>query len=214
VIKSTSRPAHINQRRGASKVGEDMTPEEAGTLFAVMSLFSGFLGAGLLAFIAASRNSEPLAEKLLELRNEYSQGALFLAGFVALFCMMASLYLSDVAHFIPCKLCWYQRIIMYPLAFLLLFAGFRSDFGIRVYGLALSGFGAFISIYHYQLQLNPDQHSPFCSAFESCTVQFLNVFDFMSIPLMALMGFVFIFALLLFANESNPVEDSENNEEE
>ena len=155
-----------------------MTPDEAGTLFALMSLLSGISGAGLLAFIAASRNSESLAKKLLELRNEHSQGALFLAGFVALFCMMASLYLSDIANFIPCKLCWYQRIIMYPLAFLLLFAGFRSDFGIRIYGLAMSGFGAFISIYHYQLQLNPEQHSPFCSAFESCTVQYLNVFDF------------------------------------
>ena len=167
-----------------------------------------------MAFIAASRNSESLAEKLLELRNEHSQGALFLAGFVALFCMMASLYLSDIANFIPCKLCWYQRIIMYPLAFLLLFAGFRGDFGIRIYGLAMSGFGAFISIYHYQLQLNPEQHSPFCSAFESCTVQYLNVFDFMSIPLMAMMGFIFIFALLLFANDSKNKLDSVGFEEE
>ncbi len=191
-----------------------MTPDEAGTLFAVMSLLSGISGAGLLAFIAASRNSESLAKKLLELRNEHSQGALFLAGFVALFCMMASLYLSDIANFIPCKLCWYQRIIMYPLAFLLLFAGFRSDFGIRIYGLAMSGFGAFISIYHYQLQLNPEQHSPFCSAFESCTVQYLNVFDFMSIPLMAMMGFIFIFALLLFANDSKNKLDSVGFEEE
>jgi len=191
-----------------------MTPDEAGTLFAVMSLLSGISGAGLLAFIAASRNSESLAEKLLELRNEHSQGALFLAGFVALFCMMASLYLSDIANFIPCKLCWYQRIIMYPLAFLLLFAGFRGDFGIRIYGLAMSGFGAFISIYHYQLQLNPEQHSPFCSAFESCTVQYLNVFDFMSIPLMAMMGFIFIFALLLFANDSKTKLDSVGFEEE
>ncbi|MBS72214.1 MAG: hypothetical protein CMO20_04595 [Thermoplasmata archaeon] len=189
-----------------------MTPDEAGTLFAVLSLLSGIVGIGILAFIAASRNSEHLAEKLIELRNEHSQGALFLAGFVALFSMMASLYLSEIVHFIPCKLCWYQRIIMYPLAFLLLFAGFRSDYGIRIYGLAMAGFGAFISIYHYQLQLNPDQHSPFCSAFESCTVQYLNVFDFMSIPFMALMGFVLIFALLLFANDSIP--QSESNEEE
>jgi len=178
-----------------------MTPEEAGTLFAVLSLLSGILGAGILAFIAASRKSEPLAEKLVQLRNEHSQGALFLAGFVALFGMMASLYLSDIAHFIPCKLCWYQRIVMYPLAFLLTFAGIRGDFGIRVYGLAMSCFGAFISIYHYQLQLNPEQHSPFCSAFESCTVQYLNIFGFMSIPFMALMGFFFIFSLLMFAND-------------
>ena len=90
---------------------------------------------------------------------------------------------------------------MYPLAFLLIFAGMRGDFNIRIYGLAMSFTGAFISIYHYQLQLNPEQHSPFCSAFESCTVQYLNVYGFMSIPFMALMGFIFIFSLLIFANQ-------------
>ena len=78
-----------------------------------------------------------MAEKLEQLRNEHSQEALFLAGFVALFAMMASLYLSEIANFIPCKLCWYQRIIMYPLAFLLIFAGMRGDFNIRIYGLAM-----------------------------------------------------------------------------
>ena len=178
-----------------------MTPEEAGTLFAILSLVSGIIGIGILVFVSASKKSKPMAEKLEQLRNEHSQEALFLAGFVALFAMMASLYLSEIANFIPCKLCWYQRIIMYPLAFLLIFAGMRGYFNIRIYGLAMPFTGAFISIYHYQLQLNPEQHSPFCSAFESCTVQYLNVYGFMSIPFMALMGFIFIFSLLIFANQ-------------
>ena len=186
-----------------------MTPEEAGTLFGILSLISGVIGIVILVFVASSRKYESIAEKLAELRNEHSQGALFLAGFVALFAMMASLYLSEIANFIPCKLCWYQRIIMYPLAFLLIFGGIRGDFNIRIYGLAMSFAGDFISIYHYQLQLNPEQHSPFCSAFESCTVQYLNVYGFASIPFMALMGFIFIFSLLIFANQPDI-----NNEEE
>jgi disulfide bond formation protein DsbB len=192
--------------------GDTLTPEEAGTLFAYLSIIAGVGGVGLIAFIIASKKSEPIADKLSQLRSEHNREALFLAGFIALFCMMASLYLSDIALFFPCKLCWYQRIVMYPLAFLLIFAGLRNDFGIRPYGLALSGFGAFISIYHYQLQLNPEQHSPFCAEGQSCTMQYLNVFDFMSIPFMALMGFLFIFGLLLFAKPISESLDSDSEE--
>lgn len=176
-----------------------MTPQEAGDLFGYLASAAGVAGLAILVFVVAARKSDDLTAKLAELRSEHSRHALFLAGFVALFAMMASLYLSEIAHYLPCKLCWYQRIIMYPMAFLLIFAGFRSDFSIRPYIFGLSGLGIFVSIYHYQLQLNPAQHSPFCSAFESCTVQYLDVFGFMSIPFMALMGFLFIFALMLFA---------------
>jgi disulfide bond formation protein DsbB len=187
-----------------------LTPEEAGNLFGYLALAVGIIGIILIGLLIASKKSVPIAVKIAELRLEHSREALFLAGFVALFAMMASLYLSEIAPFVPCKLCWYQRIIMYPMAFLLIFGAFRNDFGIKPYCLAMAGFGAFVSIYHYQLQMNPAQHSPFCSAFDSCTVQYLNVFDFMSIPLMALMGFIFIFSLLLFAQPvTEEVSDSE-----
>ena len=186
-----------------------MTPQEAGTLFAYLALASGVAAVLLTGFIVASKRNDALAGKLAELRGEHSRHALFLAGSVALFAMMASLYLSEIAHFLPCKLCWYQRIIMYPMAFILLFAGFRADFSIKPYILGLSGLGIFVSTYHYQLQLNPEQHYPFCSAFESCTVQYLNVFGFMSIPFMALMGFMFIFALMLFAQPPTSAAEEE-----
>lgn len=188
-----------------------MTPDEAGNMFGYLAAAAGIAGFSLILFILASNKSESLADKLAELRQTSSRHAIMLAGFVALFAMMGSLYLSEIAHFIPCKLCWYQRIIMYPMAFLLIFAGIRGDYWIKAYGLAFSGFGMFVSAYHYQLQLNPEQHSPFCSAFESCTVQWLNVFGFMSIPFMAGMGFLFIFALLLF---SQTPQDLSNDSEE
>ncbi len=188
-----------------------MTPDEAGNLFGYLALAAGISGIVLIGLLIASKKSAPIAEKIAQLRLEHSREALFLAGFVALFAMMASLYLSEVAHFLPCKLCWYQRIIMYPMAFLLIFGAFRNDFEIKPYVLAMAGFGAFVSTYHYQLQMNPQQHSPFCSAFESCTVQYLNVFDFMSIPFMALMGFIFIFSLLLFA-QAAPEEAADSEE--
>ena len=55
------------------------------------------------------------------------QEALWLASGVAAVCMAGSLYLSEVANFPPCKLCWYQRICMYPLVPLLLAAALRRD---------------------------------------------------------------------------------------
>ena len=41
---------------------------------------------------------------------------------VAAVAMAGRLYFSEVAHFTPCKMCWFQRIAMYPLAVLLLIA--------------------------------------------------------------------------------------------
>lgn len=68
---------------------------------------------------------------------------LYLAWLVALVATLGSLYLSEVRGFLPCVLCWYQRIAMYPLALLLGVAAFFGDHSIRRYvlPLALTGFG-------------------------------------------------------------------------
>ena len=55
--------------------------------------------------------------------------ALTLAWIVALVAMLGSLYFSEVAHFIPCEYCWYQRIAMYPLVLILGIAAYRQDTG-------------------------------------------------------------------------------------
>ena len=68
---------------------------------------------------------------------------LYLAWLVALVATLGSLYFSEVKGFLPCVLCWYQRIAMYPLVVLLGVAAFFSDHGIRRYvaPLALIGLG-------------------------------------------------------------------------
>src|SRR5688572_18615670 len=52
--------------------------------------------------------------------------ALWLAFGVALVATVGSLYLSEVANFTPCKLCWYQRIAMYPMVPVLGMAAWRG----------------------------------------------------------------------------------------
>jgi len=66
---------------------------------------------------------------------------LYLAWVVALIATLGSLYFSNVKGYVPCVLCWYQRIAMYPLALWLGIAALRGELSIRVYALPLAVIG-------------------------------------------------------------------------
>src|SRR5688500_635119 len=64
-----------------------------------------------------------------------SDNAIILAFFIALFATFGSLFLSEIAHLVPCKLCWYQRICMYPLTVILGIAALKNDLNVKRYVL-------------------------------------------------------------------------------
>ncbi|GIU96694.1 MAG: hypothetical protein KatS3mg013_0497 [Actinomycetota bacterium] len=168
------------------------------------SLFFALLTVGADAFVllalvlaVASRFSERPAAALRWIRDIVGGSSLVLAWIVALVATLGSLYYSEVAHFPPCKLCWYQRIAMYPLAVILGIAALRSDHGIRRYVLPVVAIGAAISIYHYQLERFPAQASLACSVEVPCTTVWVWQFHYISIPFMALSAFALIATLLL-----------------
>lgn len=177
-----------------------ITLETVSTIFAVMSLSALASGLGILGFIFAASRSPEVASKLKMLQAEHSRNAMMLAAYVAIFCTMGSLYLSDIALLIPCQFCWYQRIAMYPLGLIIGVALLKKEYVIRPYALMLSAIGGLTSLYHINIQLFPDSHKTSCSEYAPCTVKYLEVFGFMSIPMMAFTGFLFIFALMLFVN--------------
>ena len=132
------------------------------------------------------------AEALRVVLYEHAQKGMLAVAAVA---MASSLYYSEIADFTPCELCWFQRIAMYPLAVLLLVAiATRARLDSR-YIVALAGVGLAISIYHYQLQLFPDQAQTCSGQVVSCTVKFVEEFGFVSIPFMAGAGFLTILLL-------------------
>ena len=130
------------------------------------------------------------------LRKELQATTLGLATMIAVGATFGSLYFSEIRNFVPCEYCWYQRIAMYPLALILLIATIRRDKNIIPYALSLSLSGLALSVYHYQLQLFPEQSSS-CGLDASCTYRWIEVFGFVTIPLLALTSFAFISMILI-----------------
>ena len=140
-----------------------------------------------------------------DLRAAIAPVALPLAAAVALTCTLGSLYLSEVAKFPPCILCWYQRIAMYPLVVVLGVAALRRDRSVAWYGVPLAVVGLGISIYHYLVERFPDSVSFSCSADVPCSTVWVWKFHFLSIPAMAGIGFAAIISLLLLGASSGAV---------
>src|SRR3954447_5731797 len=137
--------------------------------------------------------------------------ALVLAFWVAVVATAGSLYFSEVAHFLPCRLCWYQRIAMYPLVPILGIAAWRRDVGVRPYALALAGIGGLISTYHVLLERFPSLETSACDKANPCTLIWVKRFGYLTIPAMALSAFALIVVLLVVARP--PGQDSDVTEE-
>ena len=131
-----------------------------------------------------------------------------LAFVVALIATLGSLYLSEVAHFVPCRLCWYQRIAMYPLPIILAVAWWRRDDGVRWYVIPLAAIGGCISIYHVLVERFPSlESSGICEISNPCTIRWVERFGFVTIPVMALAAFALIIGLLVYPPARAPGGD-------
>jgi disulfide bond formation protein DsbB len=165
------------------------------TFLAVLVLvaFGAVLLTALLVMLDRPRLFPGAAEAA---RTLVGPGALWLGATVAAVATAGSLYFSEVAGFVPCVLCWYQRIAMYPLVLVLGLAAVRGDMGVRRYAGALAGIGALISIYHIGVERLPGLPSGSCSLAAPCDLIWVERFGFITIPVMALAGFLAILTLL------------------
>lgn len=123
---------------------------------------------------------------------------LYGAWFVSLVATLGSLYFSEIKGFIPCDLCWYQRIAMYPLVLILGIATFRNDVKVFIYVLPLSLLGGTISILHYLEQKVPGFGGikP-CVSGVPCSSEYINWMGFVTIPFLALIAFLLISAAMV-----------------
>jgi disulfide bond formation protein DsbB len=131
------------------------------------------------------------------LGSAISDAGVWLAFLVALGATLGSLYFSEVENFNPCRLCWFQRIAMYPLSVILLVGGLRKDPNVRWYAAPLAAIGVAISGWHSLIEWQPSLDNGACE-FQgpSCTFIWFREFGF-SLANMALVGFLTILILLL-----------------
>jgi disulfide bond formation protein DsbB len=167
-------------------------------LLAVVAQVTVVVLTGLALLARVAPGSRPAYERV---RAEIGPLALGLAAAVAVVCMAGSLYYSEVAGFPPCKLCWYQRIAMYPLAVIMPIAAWRGDPRVRFYAMPLAGIGGVISIYHMLIERFPSLESGSCDPTNPCSIIWVEPLGYLTIPTMALSGFALILTLLAYAQE-------------
>lgn len=117
----------------------------------------------------------------------------YIAFAMALIATLSSLYLSEVLHWTPCVLCWYQRICMYPLVVITGVGVIRRTSDWSLMALILGGIGWVIALYHSLLQwgIISEALAP-CVEGVSCVVKGGVWFGFISIPFLAFVGFTVI----------------------
>ena len=127
-----------------------------------------------------------------------------LGAVVAVSASSLSLLLSTVYNLAPCTLCYWQRIFLYPLAFIYIGALWRDDKKTYVYALPLAVLGFGFAAYHYALQRGWIELAEACVGGVSCTSVYLEYFGFFTIPLGALLGFAAIIAISLMQLKQSP----------
>jgi len=123
-----------------------------------------------------------------------------IALLVAMVATCGSLYFSQVLNWIPCELCWFQRILMYPLALILAVGIIRDDRGLHLYGLPLALTGMAVSLYHY-LQVLKILPPSACQGGVPCSIDYLTPIltgplSFVKIPFLAFVAFTIITVML------------------
>lgn len=139
------------------------------------------------------------------MRESLREYSLYLAWGTALAAVGGSLYFSEIRGIVPCLLCWYQRILMFPLLFILTVGILRKAKDVHWYVLPLSVTGALVAVYHNLLQIGiiPKKIAP-CTAGVSCATRQIVFSNFVTIPILSLIAFLIITAsVLIYGKKPN-----------
>ena len=182
-----------------------MSVDAVTLFFALLAVAAEAAVAVLAALAVGGRFSPPIAAARDDVFASAGPQAFWLALLVAAVATSGSLYLSEVAHFVPCRLCWYQRAAMYPLVPVLAVLAWRRWFAARWAVLAVAVVGGSISTWHILIENFPSlETSTSCDPTNPCSLIWVRRLGYLTIPTMALSGFALIAALMLTARPPEP----------
>ena len=157
-------------------------------------VLAGLAIAGVLALFGERRPLDAIRQALWGYE-------LWLAFLVSASATAGSLFYSEIANYVPCELCWFQRICMYPLSILTLLMALANDHRAARYLLPLPIVGAGLAIYHMLVERGVVGQSAGCSisAPGGCATKWVDEFGYLTIPTLTLTAFALVLAFLVLA---------------
>lgn len=139
-----------------------------------------------------------------ELTRLVVRNALLLTFVVSLSGAVFTLLYSDVFGFVPCGLCWFERIMLYPIVIISGLALWKHE-GARMadYILALAIPGALISLYHHYIQMGGSELVKCPAANADCAKRIIFEFGYITFPFLAFVLFVFLIVLMCYARRAD-----------
>lgn len=141
-----------------------------------------------------------MARKILKTLTKY---ALYIAFVQAWAAILGSVYFSEIVGLTPCRLCWYQRILMWPVGIITTVAIWRQDKRVFWYVLPLSVLGIGVALYQYLLQMTPLSIPTSCGLDASCEAIDFSMLGFITIPFLSLVAFIVITISMLLLLKSD-----------
>ncbi|MDO8661577.1 MAG: disulfide oxidoreductase [Candidatus Woesearchaeota archaeon] len=179
-------------------------------LLATLTIIGQLLVLSYILLWIGKKFSQTLHSGYTKVSFLFSQKVLLFSVIVALVATLGSLFYSEIALYEPCRLCWFQRIFMYPQVILFGVALWKKTTGVIKYIIPLSIIGGLISAYHYFIQIRGIAQPAVLDACSitgvSCvSTQFLT-FGYITIPLMALTAFIILIMLGLVSQKAESPE--------
>jgi disulfide bond formation protein DsbB len=171
-----------------------VSTETAQLFSGLLTVATALLGISVIVLRLATAAGDERARRV---GSAVSDAGIWLAFLIATGSMLGSLWFSEVADFVPCRLCWFQRIAMYPLVAVLFVGAIRRDPAVRWYAGPIALVGAGIAGYHTLIEWRPSLDTGVCELTgPSCTFVWFREFGFISLATMALTAFLTILILL------------------
>lgn len=185
----------------------------ANTFFLVLTLAANAAVAVVLLLALSALVSRRARDAWRAVTATVGPSALLLAWIVALVTTLGSLYYSEHAGFTPCTLCWYQRIVMYPLVVVLGVAWLRRDRSSWMTAAPFVVIGAPLSLYHWLVERVPSfAEGSSCSLDAPCSAPWFEKLGYVTLAWMCMSSFLLIGTLLACAAASerrgDPLDDS------
>lgn len=187
-----------------------MNTETVSLFLALLAVVAQLATAAAIVLAVGGRFSPTLRTVRRQAVEAVAPSALTLAFLVATVCMAGSLYFSEVAHFPPCKLCWYQRYAMYPLVPILGIAAWKHFTRVRPFAMGLAVIGPMISTYHILVERGIVKESASCDPTNPCSLIWVKRLGYLTIPTMALSGFLLILTLLVVSRAGDRLDDDDD----